>query len=168
MLLGLTVYGFSLFLYLGGHVRARRAELNATYAIARASSMERLKELEERFRHLVEASSIGQLVVDDTGRIKISNPAAEGMLGYEIGELEGLSVDRLVPSDMQQQHVRLREQYLEEPDARIMGEGRELMAVTKQGSKISVEVGLNPYSDQGHRLVLVSIIDLSARKDVPS
>ncbi len=168
MLLGLTVYGFSLFLYLGGHVRARRAELNATYAIARASSMERLKELEERFRHLVEASSIGQLVVDDTGRIEISNPAAERMLGYEIGELEGLSVDRLVSSDMQQQHVRLREQYLEEPDARIMGEGRELMAVTKQGSKISVEVGLNPYSDQGRQLVLVSIIDLSARKGVPS
>lgn len=168
ILIGLTVYGFSLFFYLSGHVRARHAELNATYAIARASNMERLKELEERFRHLVEASSIGQLVIDDTGRIEISNPAAEGMLGYEIGELEGLSVDRLLPSDMQKQHASLRKHYLEKPEARMMGEGRELMAVTKQGSKISVEVGLNPYSDQGRQLVLVSIIDLSVRKDNPS
>lgn len=163
MILGLSIYGFALFLYLNGHVRARRAELNAAYAFTRASNMERLKELEERFRHLVDASSIGQLVVDDTGRIEISNPAADGILGYDRGELAGLSVDVLLPVAKQEQHVRLREGYLQEPEARKMGEGRELMAMKKDGSKVSVEVGLNPYVDQGRRLILVSIIDLSVR-----
>ncbi len=164
MLMGLSIYGFSLFLYLHGHVRARHAELNATYALARASNMERLKELEERFRRLVEASSIGQLVVDDTGIIEISNPASAEMLGYERRELEGQSVDILLPDALQQQHVHLREQYLKNPEARRMGEGRELMAQKKDGSKVSVEVGLNPYSDNGRRLIVVSIIDLSVRK----
>ena len=163
MLLGLSIYSLALFLYLNGHVRARRAELNATYAMARASSMERLKELEERFRHLVEASSIGQMVVDNTGRIELSNPAAEAILGYERGELEGMSVEKLLPRDMRRQHVQLREQYSREPEARKMGKGRELKAMKKCGSKVSVEVGLNPYTDQGRQLVLVSIIDLSVR-----
>ena len=164
ILLGLSIYGFSLFIYLSGHVRARRAELNATYALARASNMERLKELEERFHRLVEASSIGQLVVDSTGRIELSNPSAEDMFGYDRKELEGQSVDILLPGDLQKQHVHLREQYMLDPEPRKMGAGRELLAVTKDGSAISVEVGLNPYSDRGRQLVLVSIIDLTVRK----
>ncbi len=163
MILGLSIYGFALFLYLNGHVRARRAELNAAYAFARASNMERLKELEERFRHLVEASSIGQMVVEASGKIELSNPAADRILGYARGELEGLSVDALLPVGKQEQHTRLREEYLQEPEARKMGEGRELLAMKKDGSKISVEVGLNPYVDQGRQLILVSIIDLSVR-----
>jgi PAS domain S-box-containing protein len=112
----------------------------------------------------VEASSIGQLVVDSDGRIEISNPAATRLLGYGPGELVGRSVDDLLPTSQQAQHVRYREQYLRSPEARKMGEGRELEARTKDGSRIPVEIGLNPYSDNGRQLILVSIIDLSGRK----
>ena len=49
------------------------------------------------------------------------------------------------------------------PETRQMGAGRKLTAVRKDGTIIPVEVGLNPYSDQGRSLVLASIIDLSAR-----
>lgn len=165
VVLGLAVYGFALFLYLSGHVRARRAELSAAYAMARAENLARMKELEERFHRLVEASSIGQLVVDSDGRIEISNPAAERMLGYETGELQGLRVEMLLPSSLQKKHLRQREAFMQAPEARKMGEGRELAAVTKSGATIPVEVGLNPYADQGRQLVLVSIIDLSDRRD---
>jgi PAS domain S-box-containing protein len=44
-----------------------------------------------------------------------------------------------------------------------MGKGRELAAVRKDGSTVPVEIGLNPYSDHGRQLVLVSIVDLSER-----
>jgi len=44
-----------------------------------------------------------------------------------------------------------------------MGKGRELMAVRKDGSTVPVEIGLNPYTDHGRELVLVSIIDQSER-----
>lgn len=92
-LLVLLVYGLSLFFYLRSHVVERRSELNAAYALARASNLERLKELEERFRRLVEASSVGQVVVDAEGRIFLANPAADAMLGYRAGELTGRLVD---------------------------------------------------------------------------
>ena len=161
----LSVYGLSLFLFLSGHVRARHAEVEAAYAMARASNMVRMKELEERFHLLVEASSIGQMVIDGDGLIEISNPAAERMLGYEKGELEGIPVDTLLPASLQLKHLQHREAFMQAPEARKMGEGRKLQAVRKDGTSIPVEIGLNPYTDHGRQLILVNIIDLSARKD---
>lgn len=166
VIITLSVYGLSLFFYLSGRLRVRRAEVEAAHAMARASSMVRMKELEERFHRLVDASSIGQLVIDSDGRIDISNLAAERMLGYERGELEGLLVDELLPASLQEKHVLYREQFMQAPEARMMGTGRELEAVRKEGSTIPVEVGLTPYSDQGRQLILVSIIDLSHRDGV--
>ncbi len=46
-----------------------------------------------------------------------------------------------------------------------MDKRREVMAVTKDGSKSSVEIGLNLNSDKVWWLVLVSITNLSVRKD---
>jgi len=162
----LSVYGVSLIFYLSGRARVRQAEVEAAHAMARASSMGRMKELEERFHRLVDASSIGQLVVDSDGRIEISNLAAEHMLGYERGELEGFLVDALLPASLRKQHVNHRAQFMQAPEARMMGIGRELEAIRKDASSIPVEVGLTPYKDHDRQLVLVSIIDLSHRDAV--
>jgi PAS domain S-box-containing protein len=162
----LSVYGVSLIFYLSGRARVRQAEVEAAHAMARESSMGRMKELEERFHRLVDASSIGQLVVDGNGRIEISNLAAEHILGYERGELEGFLVDALLPAGLQEKHAHHREQYMRAPEARMMGIGRELEAVRKDGSTIPVEVGLTPYTDHDRQLMLVSLIDLSHRDPV--
>ena len=161
----LAVYGLTLYFYLNGQARARQAEVEAAYARARAASLERMNELEERFHRLVEASSIGQLVVGETGRIEIANPAAERMLGYDKGELVGLGVDELLPGQLRERHRELREDFMQAPETRQMGAGRELAAVRRDGSVMPVEVGLNPYLDHGRRLVLASIIDLSTQQD---
>ena len=161
VILGIAVYGIALFLYLSGHVRLRYAELSAAHAVSRAAHLAKTKELEQRFHRLVEASSIGQLLIDADGQIEIANPAAERMLGYEPGDLNGESVDRLVPRALRDRHAGLRRQFLKAPVARRMGEGRELAATRKDGSTIAVEIGLNPYTDAGRQLVLVSIIDRS-------
>jgi PAS domain S-box-containing protein len=160
----LVVYGISLYFLLSANFRARRAALEATYARINVDSMIRLKEQEERFHRLVESSSIGQLVVDSEGKIEISNTTVEQILGYERYELIGVTVETLLPTDKRQAHLAFREDFLREPQPRKMGEGRELEALRKDGTKIPVEVGLNPYTEQGRVLVLVNIIDLSNRK----
>ena len=162
----LSVYCLSLIFYLNGRARVRQAEVEAAHALARASGMARMKELEERFHRLVDASSIGQLVVDSDGRIEISNLAAERILGHERGELEGSLVDALLPVSLQEKHVHHRKQFMQAPEARMMGVGRELEAIRKDGSHIPVEVGLTPYMDHDRQLILVSLIDLSHRDGV--
>lgn len=161
VIVALVVFGASLFFYLSGNFRARRAELEVTYARTHAANMTRLKELEERFHRLVESSSVGQLVVNSEGKIEISNATVEQMLGYEKNELTGSTVETLLPSDKQQAHLVLRKDFMLKPRPRKMGEGRKLHALRKDGTTIPVEVGLNPYTDKNRTLVLVNVIDLS-------
>jgi two-component system sensor histidine kinase/response regulator len=159
LLMGAFTWG--LLLLLRGQMLEKRAEIKVAYALARADQMARLRELEERFRLLVEASSVGMVVVDAEGVIQMSNSAAESMLGYPEGGLQGLSVDSLLPSVQRSQHARMRADFLLNPEVRKMGVGRKLEALTADGRRIPVEVGLNPYMDHGKQVVLASIIDLS-------
>jgi PAS domain S-box-containing protein len=163
VLVVLSIYALSLFVLLRGLVIEQAAKLKARFAAAHAVETERVKELQERFRRLVETSSIGQVLIDDAGQVVMSNPAAETMLGYVKGELIGRPVDELVPPELQGQHVRWRRDYLAAPEARKMGKRRELEAVAKNGRRIPVEIGLNPYVEDDKQFVLASIIDLSER-----
>jgi PAS domain S-box-containing protein len=160
----LSIYAWSLWFMMRSQVREKHAAIEAAHATAQASHMRRLKELEERFHLSVEASSVGMLVVDAEGTIIQSNTAAESMLGYEKGALQGLTVDSLLPSAQRSGHARLRAEFLRRPEVRKMGQGRKLEAVTADGRKILVEVGLNPYLDHGKQVVLASIIDLSGKR----
>ena len=166
-LLVLAIYAISIYLYLSSHVRERRAKLMAGYAVARAEHLEQVRQLEERFHRLFEASTVGQLVVNGEGRIELANAAAQQTLGYDPGQLIGLAVDALVPRDQRPDHARLRTDYLRAPQAREMGKGRKLEALTRHGQRVPVEIGLNPYMDADKQMVLVSIIDLSTRDSAP-
>jgi PAS domain S-box-containing protein len=157
----MAAFAWGLLFLLRGQMMEKRAALDVAYARARADHMERLKELEERFRLLVEASGVGMVVVDGEGVILMSNSAAESMLGYPEGGLLGVSVDSLLPPGQRSQHARMRGDYLLNPEVRKMGAGRKLEALTATGRRIPVEVGLNPYLDNGKQVVLASIIDLS-------
>ncbi len=160
----LSIYAWSLWFMISSQMREKQAAIEAAHATAQANHMRRLKELEERFHLSVEASSVGMLVVDARGTIILSNTAAESMLGYEKDALQGLSVDSLLPSAQRSDHARLRAEFLRNPEVRKMGQGRKLEAVTADGGKILIEVGLNPYLDHGKQVVLASIIDLSEKR----
>lgn len=163
--LAVAVFGFALYLYLNGHVNARRAQLEAAGAMLRASRAEKEKELEKRFHALVEASSIGQLVVDETGTILIANHAIEAMFGYAPDELVGQPVEKLMARRSRQAHAALRTGYLEAPEARKMGGGRAFEGLRKDGSRVRVELGLNPYSEGGRQRVLVNVVAAIAEAD---
>lgn len=157
----IIAYAWGLLLLLRSHVLEKQSHLAVAYANAHAHHMERLKELEERFHLLVEASSVGMVVVDAAGMILMSNSAAETMLGYGKGALTGLSVDNLLSPEQRDPHAQMRAGYLRNPEVRRMGVGRKLEALTADGRKIPVEVGLNPYLDHGKQVVLASIIEVT-------
>jgi PAS domain S-box-containing protein len=158
-------YIWGLLFLLGGQLREKRAELETAYAMAKAERMRYASELEKRFRLVVEASGVGMVVVDPEGRIVMSNSTVESMLGYPAGGLKGMSVDSLLPPEQRAHHSDIRVAYLSKPETRQMGAGRKLEALTADGRRIPVEVGLNPFRDHGKQLVLASIIDLSGPGD---
>jgi len=123
-----------------------------------------LKESEERFRMLAESSPNAILLTDDHNQIKMINHQAEMLLGYDRSELVGSSIDVLIPSRFRNKHKKHSKMYFNDPQARIMGHGRDLSALHKSGNEIPVEIGLTPLFSQGQLIVLITIVDITERK----
>lgn len=112
---------------------------------------------------IVESAPVAMLVVDASGRISRVNAEAEHLFGYPREELLGSPVDRLVPDASRDGHAALLDGYFADPHPRFMGTERELQARRRDGSEVSVEIGLLPLpAPQGLR-VLATIADVSRR-----
>ena len=114
------------------------------------------------FRSLFSAYPDALLLVDQGGMIVMANPAAARLLGYEAGELGGLSVDALVPEAIRPRHAAYREGYARKPQPRPMGTQMELVARRKDGSEVIVEIALSPLQGHGVPLVVAAIRDIGA------
>src|SRR5437764_3635325 len=94
----------------------------------------------ESTRLILESQPAGVIGVDAEGKINLVNSAVEQQLGYTREELFDQPVDRLVPAEVQGRHADLRNSYMESPEPRKMGAGRDLHAVMKDGSLLAVEI----------------------------
>ncbi len=127
-----------------------------------------LKESESRFRDLVEVAPYGIVVADLDGRIRMTNPQACQQFGYTAAEMNGLSVDMLLPADMRTQHAKYREHFAQAPSSRQMGKGRDLLALRRDGSTFPVEIALAPLATPAGQAVVATVIDITQRKQIES
>ena len=134
--------------------------------IAAGQLAAQLRTSEQRFRAVVEAAPSAILLVDDQGRIALANAQAENVFGYPRAELIAQPVERLIPERFRIQHVRLRDTYSRATQTRAMGTGRELFACRKDGNEVPVEVALSPMPTKDGGLVLVSVADITERRDL--
>lgn len=118
----------------------------------------------ENCRQLLEAIPCALLMVDNQGRILLVNKQLETMFAYHRMEMLGQKFEMLMPSHFRGMHAPLFSAYLAHPQTRAMGAGRDLMGVRKDGVEISIEVGLNTFTMEYGPIVLVSIVDITARK----
>lgn len=104
------------------------------------------------------------LVVTDDGRIAAANTRALAMFGYSDDELLGKIVEKLMPERFRARHENRRSAYVSDSQPRMMGGNLELFAQHKDGSEFPVEAGLAPMTVDGRQYVIVSIVDITARK----
>ena len=123
-----------------------------------------LADSERQFRAVVEATPAGMLMVCGDGSIEYANSVLEKLFGYEKGELIGQPVEILVPDPLRAGHPQLRAAYMRQPLTRAMGANRDLSAVRKDGSKVAVEIGLNPIKTGDGLAVLAAVVDITERK----
>lgn len=119
---------------------------------------------EEQFRRVVEASPSAILMVDQSGLIQLANAKAEDLFGYPRQELLGRPMDRLLPNEVKRHHAGYIERYFALPEARPMGAGRDLYGLRRDGSRVPIEIGLNPITMADGRYALAFIIDITERK----
>ena len=98
------------------------------------------------------------------GTIESANPAIEKMFGYSTAELTGKSFGFLVPElDHDQPHVPL-EHYRASPEARALGQGREVMGFRKDGSFFPLEIAVSEMTLGGQLYFTGILREISARK----
>lgn len=86
----------------------------------------------------------GVIIIDVQGMMLNVNPAAAELFGYRPHELTGHPVTILMPEEHSAHHDSYIKKYLDTREARIIGTGRELEGVKKDGSRfpfrLSVEM----------------------------
>jgi formate hydrogenlyase transcriptional activator len=112
------------------------------------------------FQLAIEALPSGVLVVDAEGKIVLLNRELERQFGYARDELVGQVVDLLVPETLRE----IREAFVQTPDPRPSGAGRQLVGRRKDGSQFTVEIGLTRVPTSNGLFVLASIVDISERR----
>ncbi len=118
----------------------------------------------ELFHEIVESCPTGVVLVDREGRISLINRETERMFGYDRQELLGHSIETLVPLRFREGHPGFRLAFTANPQSRLMGAGRDLFGLHKDGSEIPIEIGLNPIATNQGLFVLASVVDISARR----
>lgn len=142
------------------------AELGHQYGLMRErlQAEQALRQSELKFRSLVEAAPDALVIVDESGRIVISNRMVTELLGYTHAELEGQPVEMLIAPRLRGSHAAQRALFNRSPRTRPMGSSLELYARRKNGTELPVEISLSPLRLETGALVTAVIRDLTLRK----
>jgi two-component system sensor kinase FixL len=112
---------------------------------------------------IVESAVDAIIVIDAQGRIETFNPAAERLFGYREADVVGHNVSMLMPSPYREEHDGYLARYLETGNASIIGIGREVRALTRDGSIVPVHLSVGEMTVDGERKFTGIIHDLSDR-----
>lgn len=125
-------------------------------------------ELKEKdlFQSIFESSVEGILVVDNTGLILSSNPAAEHLFGYDPEELINVNLEILIPEKFKKEHIAHREKFNKNPESRAMGCNLELFGLKKNGAKFPVKISLSPTTIKGEEITIAFITDATELQNV--
>lgn len=143
-------------------IRDKNDKVVAASVIARDVTAR--KKAEARFQLALEAAPSGIIMTDGQGRITLVNSQIERYFGYSSDDLIGQNVEILLPKSSRKEHLNLRQEFLQAPETRSMGAGRDLFAVRKDGSEFPVEVGLNPIKTEHGIEILAVVVDITQRK----
>ncbi len=129
-----------------------------------AAARQKLREMEEHTRLVVEAVPNAIVMVNDTGRITLVNSQTEQLFGYGRTELVGQPVEMLLPERYRTNDPADGAGIFSTGEPRALGESSELTGRRKDGTEVPIELRLNTITTVAGMLLLAAIIDLTARR----
>jgi PAS domain S-box-containing protein len=123
------------------------------------------KLLEAYLGDLLNSMPDASFLVDPTASLVQVNASTEAMLGYESKELQGKSINTLIPARFRSAHASQTSDYFARPRSRVMGVGLSLRALRKDGIEVPVEISLSPIETDRGTYVLGAIRDVSRSEE---
>lgn len=117
------------------------------YAIERRAAEARLRERDAHYRSIVEASLDAIISMDEAGRVREFNPAAEAMFGCSRAQALGRDLAELImPERMRARHRAGLAHHRATGDERVIGRRLELVGMRADGSEFPVELTISKLS----------------------
>jgi len=116
---------------------------------------------------IVESSLDGIITIDKNGIVVSFNRAAEHLFGYTSDEVIGENVAMLMPAPYRESHDGYIANYLRTNKPKIIGKGREVQAMRKDGSTFPFFLSVSREVRVGERCFFIGLIrDLTHEKQV--
>lgn len=134
--------------------------------------MERNEQMNQDIIHrlnaIIETAIDGIITIDVNGIIESANRAALDLFGYEERELLGQNIKMLMPTPHRENHHKYIHHYIKTREAKIVGIGREVEGVKKDGSRFPFRLAVSEVRF-GNQVIFTGIIhDLSDLKEAQS
>ncbi len=124
----------------------------------------KLLEKQTRIEAVLNNTIDGIITIDKRGKIKDFNPAAERIFGYLAEEVIGRNVKMLMPEPYSSQHDSYLKNYLETGHAKIIGIGREVIGLRRNGTTFPLELGISVMESEGQPMFIGITRDISDQK----
>lgn len=121
----------------------------------------------DRNRHLttiIRTAVDGIMMIDARGRILLFNPACEKLFGYTAAEVIGQNVKILMPPEYSGSHDRYLSQYQKTGKAGIIGRGRVVTGLRKDGTRFPIDLSVGQSEENGRPVFVGMIRDLTERR----
>lgn len=113
---------------------------------------------QQQLQALIQTAVDGILSITHDGRIQLFNPASERLFGWRADEVMGRNVSMLMPPHYAHQHDLFIKNYLDTGTAKIIGIGRKVEGLRKDGSTFPMSLSVGEYAETGGQRHFVGIV----------
>ncbi|MEQ9103682.1 MAG: PAS domain S-box protein [Rhodothermales bacterium] len=128
-----------------------------------------IRDIRQReYAALFETTVDGIIIIDSKGIIQSYNRAAASIFGYEAEEVIGRNVSMLMPNPHREQHDEYVNNYLRTGQARIIGIGREVNGLRKDGTTFPMDLAVSEVRKHGDVFFTGVVRDITERRRLES
>ncbi|KIC13705.1 hypothetical protein RA20_22705 [Leisingera sp. ANG-Vp] len=147
----------------------RKLTLLALWAVAfilrsQKQAAATLQHSEGKLRAVLDGTVDGIITIGEDGTVESYNAACERIFGYTAAEVTGQNVKMLMPDPYQADHDRYIQNYRRTGTRKIIGIGREVQGLRKDGSVFPMDLSVNEAQTDGKRIFTGIVRDITSRK----
>jgi two-component system, LuxR family, sensor kinase FixL len=124
-----------------------------------------LRQREALLRSILDTVPDALIVINEQGHIQSFSAAAGRLFGYEASEVLNRNVSMLMPSPYREEHDSYLTRYLTTGERRIIGIGRVVVGMRKDGTTFPMELAVGAVNLPNEQLFTGFIRDLTERQD---
>lgn len=124
-----------------------------------------LEKSQSQLQAIIANAMDGIITINEAGEIMGFNPAAEQIFGYAQDEVMGQNLKILMPDPVRSEHDAYLHHYVQTGKSKIIGvNGREVVALRKNGEQFAMELSASEMVLAGQRYFVGIVRDITERK----